>query len=447
MLAELMAFNGEKFPPPEELPPIYKWSTKLSKSKNKSLILKNKDNSTNDNKTDERSLSEKVLQRQIEEHLRLEEKKKKILKELHKKKRINIKKFLTREAGYEQKKIYNLEQQRLKKLEEENKNFRDKPLLSAKTIEICKNKKKKKKPIYLRTNEILETKKKNLENLNNKIKEEKIKANKLNKSMDEINLNNTNNEDDSIYIVNNEIKDKKMTLKESNDYYQKQFEWKNKLNERISDYDIIKTEIEEKRFKTYFHPKLSRGTEEIILAMNEAKENHLNQTLDSKNNNNSNNYFFTEATPNPNYLNYNNDVFNRLYENKKIDRLNKYQLFFQPITNKNKNRKILPKYQEYDKFTLSLKKFKVKKNHKKHKSIDTKSNKNKKSKKEFNESSDKKEDNQFEPWTYYLSKLKNNKSCEISYKLNIRQGSAWNENDLNIVPYKGESREIIKYFL
>ena len=145
MLAELMAFNGEKFPPPEELPPIYKWSTKLSKSKNKSLILKNKDNSTNDNKTDERSLSEKVLQRQIEEHLRLEEKKKKILKELHKKKRINIKKFLTREAGYEQKKIYNLEQQRLKKLEEENKNFRDKPLLSAKTIEICKKKKKEKK--------------------------------------------------------------------------------------------------------------------------------------------------------------------------------------------------------------------------------------------------------------------------------------------------------------
>ena len=447
MLAELMAFNGEKFPPPEELPPIYKWSTKLSKSKNKSLILKNKDNSTNDNKTEERSLSEKVLQRQIEEHLRLEEKKKKILKELHKKKRINIKKFLTREAGYEQKKIYNLEQQRLKKLEEENKNFRDKPLLSAKTIEICKNKKKKKKPIYLRTQETLETKKKNLENLNNKIKEEKIKANKLNKSMDEINLNNTNNEDDSIYIVNNEIKDKKMTLKESNDYYQKQFEWKNKLNERISCYDIIKTEIEEKRFKTYFHPKLSRGTEEIILAMNEAKENHLNQTLDSKNNNNSNNYFFTEATPNPNYLNYNNDVFNRLYENKKNDRLNKYQLFFQPITNKNKNRKILPKYQEYDKFTLSLKKFKVKKNHKKNKSIDTKSNKNKKSKKEFNESSDKKEENQFEPWIYYLSKLKNNKSCEISYKLNIRQGSAWNENDLNIVPYKGESREIIKYFL
>ena len=265
--------------------------------------------------------------------------------------------------------------------------------------------------------------------------------------MDKINLINTNNEDDSIYIVNNEIKDKKMTLKESNDYYQKQFEWKNKLNERISDYDIIKTEIEEKRFKTYFHPKLSRGTEEIILAMNEAKENHLNQTLDSKNNNNSNNYFFTEATPNPNYLNYNNDVFNRLYENKKIDRLNKYQLFFQPITNKNKNRKILPKYQEYDKITLSLKKFKAKKNHKKNRSIDTKSNKNKKSKKEFNESSDKKEDNQFEPWTYYLSKLKNNKSCEISYKLNIRQGSAWNENDLNIVPYKGESREIIKYFL
>ena len=54
-----------------------------------------------------------------------------------------------------------------------------------------------------------------------------------------------------------------------------------------------------------------------------------------------------------------------------------------------------------------------------------------------------------EPWTNILLKLKNNanKNNDISYRLNIRQASAWNENDINTVPYRGESREIVKYFI
>ena len=112
-----------------------------------------------------------------------------------------------------------------------------------------------------------------------------------------------------------------MTKKEMINYYKKQNEWKNKLNERRSEKDIIKNEKEEKKYKAYFHPKLSRGTEEIIIAMNEAKENYLYQTTEASNNN----YFITESTiPNPNYLNYDNDVFKRLYENKKLERTHKY---------------------------------------------------------------------------------------------------------------------------
>lgn len=66
------------------------------------------------------------------------------------------------------------------------------------------------------------------------------------------------------------------------------------------------------------------------------------------------------------------------------------------------------------------------------------------------ENDDKKEIN--EPWTNTLFKLKKDKSQnykdkDISYRLNIRQASAWNENDINIVPYRGESREIVKYFI
>ena len=222
------------------------------------------------------------------------------------------------------------------------------------------------------------------------------------------------------------------------------------IKEKVSDYEVIKTQIEDKEYKSYFHPKLSRGTQEIIIAMNEAKENHLNETMESNYNKiRNNNYFFTDATPNQKYLNYNNNVFSRLHENKKIERFNKYQLFFQPITNKNRNKKILSKYQDIDKYSIDLKKIKLKKIHKKNRSIEVKSKKrNKKNKKEKDEIYDKKdENNEFEPWKYYLLRLKKNNSCEYSYKLNVRQSSAWNENDVNIVPYKGESREIIKNFL
>ena len=62
------------------------------------------------------------------------------------------------------KKLYLSEQKRFKELEEENKKFKDKPILNEKTIEICNNINKNKKPIYLKTKEILENKEKNLEN-------------------------------------------------------------------------------------------------------------------------------------------------------------------------------------------------------------------------------------------------------------------------------------------
>ena len=62
------------------------------------------------------------------------------------------------------KKLYLSEQKRFKELEEENKKFKDQPILNEKTIEICNNINKNKKPIYLRTREILENKEKNLEN-------------------------------------------------------------------------------------------------------------------------------------------------------------------------------------------------------------------------------------------------------------------------------------------
>ena len=369
MLEEFLSFKGEEMPPMDENPPKYIWNMKIERPLKSSAYSKYSElnlESLNKLEEEKMTLAEKVMKRQMEEKAKLEEKKQKILKELNKKKRINLTKFLTSQTGYEQKKIYDLEQKRFKELEQENQKYKDRPKISQKTIEIYNNSKKKKKPIYLRTNEILKNKKKNIENLNIKIKNE-INSNKLNKSMDEINT--------SEYIVNNEIKNKKMTKKQMIEYYNNQKDWKNKINESRAEEYLIKNEKEQNKNRALFHPKISRGTKEIISAMNEAKENYLYPIENSKNNN----LYLSDLSPNPNYINYDNDVFKRLYENKKLEKLDKYTLAFQPITNKNKYKKILPKYKDILNKSVENKKIKKKKSKKKVKSVDkTYMNKNRK---------------------------------------------------------------------
>ena len=201
------------------------------------------------------------------------------------------------------------------------------------------------------------------------------------------------------------------------EYYNKQKEWKNKINEDRHIKDLIKNEIEEKKYKLYFHPKISRGTEEIILAMNEAKENYLYQNTENNN------------------------------SKKKIK---KNSIIFHPTTNKNKYKKIESKYKNENIISRNIKKInkKILGNKKdKKSSVDTKNTNKSGIKINLDEIKSKKENNPYESWTSHLLKLKKNKSCEISYKLNIRQSSAWNENDVNIIPFKGESREIVKNFL
>ena len=95
------------------------------------------------------SLAEQILKRQQAEQ---ENKKREILKQLHRPRNIDIKKFLTRTIGYEQRKNFDLEQKRFKKLEEEAKYCQDRPLLSPKTEEIYKSLDKK----NLNTREIKE---------------------------------------------------------------------------------------------------------------------------------------------------------------------------------------------------------------------------------------------------------------------------------------------------
>ena len=386
------------------------------------------------------TLAEQVLKRQQEEE---DNKRKEILKQLHKNRNVDLNKFITRSVGYEQKKNYDLEQKRFKKLEEESKLCKEKPLLSNKTIQICKT--LKKKPIYERTKEIIEIREKKLELLKkNKNYNKKVK--KLNKSMDDINKQEKKRKRKE-YIINEKIKNKKMNYKEMVNYYNWQNDWKNRLEERNKRSEKEKKKEKEKVLGNYFHPQISQGSIEIINAKNETNENYRRHNTDDYKNNN---YYY--ADDDIYNINSGKNVYDRLYEDnfiyeiRKNENRNKLLCSFQPFTNRNKYKEIQPKYNEIKENRKIIKKRRKKKKLntiKENKSVEINRNKE-----EIN--SEKKEIN--EPWTNTLFKLRknksqNNKDKDVTYRLNIRQASAWNENDINIVPYRGESREIVKYFI
>jgi hypothetical protein len=476
MIDELMTFTGEKMPDKKYIfkpKPIKK--TEKKKKPRASYILGKKQSITNVDGYDELlkleeatlnlkkeqeafSLAEKVLKRQQDEQ---EARRREILKQLNKKKHIDLDKFLTRVVGFEQKKNFDLEQKRFKKLEEESKLCKERPLLSHKTIEMCKS--LNKKPIYERTNEIIEKKQKNINEIknreysnNNKLRSKKISNDKqrnvkANNSMDNINENeNKKKRKKKEYIINDVTKNKKMNTREMEDYYNRQREWKKRTDEKnkIKENNIkgIKESIKEE----YFHPHISQGSIEIINAKNEANE-YNKQFQGTK----QGNLFYIDNDNYTNSLNFGKSVYDRLYEDnalneiRKNDYINKSICSFQPFTNKNKYKQIQSKYNDInntkrpDKKNLRNYKNKPRLNKSvevvKNNDADINDKIHKINKKQINE-----------PWTNTLLKINNKKNSnddDNCYRLNIRQASAWNENDVNTVPYRGGSLEIVKFFI
>ena len=424
------------------------------------------------------SLAEQILKRQQAEQ---ENKKREILKQLHRPRNIDIKKFLTRTIGYEQRKNFDLEQKRFKKLEKETKYCKDIPLISSKTEEMCKN--LNNKPIYERTKEIIEKKEKNLNDLKNKdytyIKKlrgrnnnkNKSRNKRMNNSMDNIKIQNSNNISNEKkrkkkeYIINEKTKNKKMNTREMSDYYQRQNEWKNNIKKKIKMKENTQKKKKTIEFEEYFHPQLSQGTIEIINEKNKAYENNkYYQNIDTNNNNN---HYYVKNDTFENKLDLQKNVYDRLYEEnalieiKKNQFKNKSACSFQPFINKNKYKQIQPKYNQIN-INIQNKNAKKRTRNNRNllrgaKSVDVERKKNGLmetfDKGKVNSSMDngipKKNKKVRQPWTNILLRLKDdkNKDEDISYRLNIRQGSAWNENDVNTVPYRGRSLDIVKYFL
>ena len=479
MLDEFMTFNDKKMPDPNMIlkpkqpKPIKNKEDsmgKIQRPKKQSIVnlegieeLKQLEEETLKLMKEQEALSlaEQVLQRQQKEQDR---KKKEILKQLHKAKYIDLNKFLTRTEGYEQKKNFDLEQKRFKKLEEESKLFKERPLLSQKTAEMCQT--LYKKPIYKRTKEIIENRQKKLNELKNKDykynkklrnKNNKSKNKKENRSMDKIIISEEKLRKRKEYIINEKTKNKKMNNREMEDYYNRQYEWKNKLEEKNKLKEKNKKKKKDNEYVNYFHPHLSQGTIEIINAKNEINDNY-NWYQQTPHNNPNNDIVY------PHLMSFRKNVYDRLYEDntlydmKKNENKNKNMCTFQPFTNKNKYKEVKSKYNEINKKKRKKRTRNNKNNLKAARSVEANSKKeeieiNKDKKNKMNSSFDnikkKKGKKSNEPLINVLFKLKNNDNQfdDISYRLNVRQGSAWNENVVNTVPYRGESREIVKYFL
>ena len=121
------------------------------------------------------SLAEKIRQQRL-----LEEKQKqkeKYIKELHKTKKVDVEKFLTRNKIREEKRLYNIEKERNELKQKEQNLLQEVPTISKNSMIISLT--DRKKPLYLRTQYILEEKEKKLNELRDKYKLKSKKKKKV----------------------------------------------------------------------------------------------------------------------------------------------------------------------------------------------------------------------------------------------------------------------------
>ena len=402
-----------------------------------------KSNEENSNNNSIIMIETKNKEQEMKEKKENDLKKKQIIKGLYK--RINLEKFLTRCVELDQRKNYEIEKKRFKALKKENKQCTDRPYMSSRSIELCKSNSKK-KPIYKRINEILETKKKNVDHILEKQKT--IFERRAKKSPNEKNKNNSM---DKYILKNKKKKKKKKKLSESEieSYYNDNIRWKQKItseNEKQhKDNDLKK----EKEIENYFKPHLTQRSVDII-----------------KRKKNSNDDIFY------NDRNKNDNIYDKLYADSKIyefkrrNNSNKMHYSFAPYTNRNKNRNVHAKFNDLNIKRKKIEDEKIKKfinnnnnnitevkvmetpNHLKnaHKKMYIPNEMTIEPKKKENNKL--KNDNHDNHWSKKLLNMKNNNEEEdYLYRLNVRQAAAWNENDINNVPYSGESKRIVEIFI
>ena len=360
------------------------------------------------------SLAEKIRQQRL-----LEEKQKqkeKYIKELHKTKKVDVEKFLTRNKIREEKRLYNIEKERNELKQKEQNLLQEVPTISKNSMIISLT--DRKKPLYLRTQYILEEKEKKLNELRDKYK---LKSKKK-KSVDEKRLKTQ-----SYYVER---------------FFEKEIQWK-KRKEKDNIFKNYLLEINNKDLKECrFHPQLSEGSLEIIDTIN------YNNNINGKKGNES--------------------IYEKLYnekdiKKKQLDSLIKKNLpSFKPYVNKNpKYKKIAAKFLNKGTYSYNIKMQDNKENIMKKKLEEEKNKKKKKKSKSVDRRAKNntidimqigkiKKSESVDHWSTSLMKMKPKKDKILTdnlYHLNIMPSAAWNENGVNPVPLKGESKNIIKAFL
>ena len=487
MIEELKEFlNIPKIPPKIKI-----YSTFLINTKNKTRAQTYKEGLRRLSSQKKISIMEKILQRQKKEQ---ERKRKEMLDDLHKNKKMNLRQFLSRMQNFEEKRKYNLELKKYQKLKQEISFLREKPKINSSSLKLFEN--LPKEPLYKRTEGILDEKKKMIENLTifytlpKEIQKQKdVMRNRYKKKYNSAENSKIDYDDHEYTIRSSSIdylnmrnrknkKREKMTKEKSDEFYNKQEEWYKNKKAKEKYFEKV-YQMQNHSYSDFtFHPYVNQITLEILNVKNRINTN--NDELYKYNiTNNKTQYDLN--------LNKGKAIFDKLYENSykktyisqedllksiNYDESINYNYNMYQMRKKNKFKNIPTKYLDIYKnkenkimnkniCSLSQKSISIKNNIqfrkkplKTNRSFDdinsaryindinnntiTPRNArklNQKNKNKQNEESKykKKEEIDNYQWKNSLLNLKSlhGKSNDITYHINIRQRGAWDNNFMN----------------
>ena len=320
MLEELKEFL-EIPPTPQEIK-IY---TKYMSTKKNSLTNSYCNDLRRINYSKRVSVMEQIAQRRKKEE---KEKKKEMLKNLNKNKRINLKQFLNRMQDCEQKRKYNLELKKYEKLKQEVSTLQDKPKINSTTVKFCEN--GPKEPLYKRTEEVLNDKKKVMKNLTifhslpkeiqNQANIMRNRHNKKKYFSAESSKNDYNDNEYTIRSVSidnikkkklrnkNNKKKEKMTRQKSDEFYYRQEQWYKNKKAKEENYEKLYQMQNYSYSNATFHPYVNQVTLEILDLKN--RENTNNEDYYKYNITNS------KSQPGDGCDNNGKTIFDKLYDDR-----------------------------------------------------------------------------------------------------------------------------------
>lgn len=313
-----------------------------------------------------------------------------------KKDKIDLNEFITRNKNYEHKRHYNIEQMRSKQRNEENKSMQNKPQLNQRTKDLARI--QNNPPLYTRANNEIDKMKTSLNNLRQQLHMQQLE--------NEYKHRNTS-------IDNKQMK----TEIDFETWVTKQNEWKSQVNKRNRERYETLLSLDNNKYQMN-KLQMSQGSLNIL------KRNKLNKSASV--------YLHTKT--------------NEMLLQRTMNKLESTYSFIPAVNNNRKYVNVKPRY--FNNLNIYINNANKKKMKVKQRSVDkVYSQRNK------IDTGCTKKSNTSEHWSTTLLRMGKSKSVdhliphELLYKLNIMHASAWNDNDVNNVPYKGQSKSILRMFL